>query len=153
MSVMYIISRRATQGLLSWRWWEDPVLSPCKEGNHEGTKFILCSEGSVRFGSPPISLIPSYLRSDAWWVEITLRGALPVFPSRADVSTVTERLSSGTRAAFAGYFGWRNNVPSRRNAWASMFVLVAFHEAALHVIGQDTRERCLFGVDDVGLRD
>lgn len=38
-------------------------------------------------------------------------------------------------------------MPSRRNAWASFFVLVAFHGAALHLISQDTRDRCLFGVD------
>lgn len=109
---------------------------PCKEGNQEGATNILCSEESVRCASPPISSIASYIRSDAWWVEITLRGALPVSPSRADVSTVTERLSNGTRArenVFASYIGRRNNVPSRRNAWASFFVLVVFHGAALHL--------------------
>lgn len=120
--VMYVISRRAAQGLLLWQWREDTVFPPCKEGNHEGYKNIPCSGESVRFASPPISSNASYIRSNAWWVEITLRGALPVFPSQADVSTVTERLSNGTRAVFAGYFRRRNIVPSRRNAWASFFM-------------------------------
>lgn len=117
------------------------MLPLCKEGNHEGNKNIPCSGESVRFASLPISSNASYIRSNTWWVEITLRGALPVFLSQADVSTVTERLSNGTRAVFAGYFGRRNIVLSRRNAWASFFIRVVFHGAVLHLIVQVTRDR------------
>lgn len=116
---MYIISQRATQGLLLWQFWEDTVLSLWTERKNEGTKNILCSGESVRFGSPHNSSIASYLGSNAWLVEIALRGALPFFPSQADVLTVTECFSYGTRAVFAWKFGGRNNVQSGMNVWAS----------------------------------